>query len=168
MVVERCSIRLDERPGGVKLSAFVGMENMSPQPRLGLIALAGTMFLAPPSLAQSRMSLDLDSDGKIGRAEFQSARVKQIMRMDSDRDGGVVRAESRTAERLARALGGTAAVARLEALWRDADLDRDGAITRAEAAGIADRRFALYDRNGDGVLTGLEISAAQRGDPDRK
>lgn len=131
----------------------------------GFVALS----LVPVSAtAQTRAAYDADGDRRVTPAEFRAARLNEILRLDSDGDGRVVRAETRTAERLARTLGGRAVATRLETLWEDADANRDGAISRAEAAVIADKRFPLYDLNHDGVLAGDEIAAAQRGDPRRR
>lgn len=44
---------------------------------------------------------------------------------------------------------------------KGADANRDGVVTRAEAAADADRRFAALDANRDGTLTRDEMRAAR-------
>lgn len=121
---------------------------------------------ASPALAQLGVRYDRDGDGKVTRDEFRAARVTQIMQLDRDKDGRVTRAESRAVTGLARAIGGKAAIARLEEVWTLGDTDRDGVVTREEAARLVEARFPLYDRNRDGWLGAGEMEAVRRGAPD--
>lgn len=126
------------------------------------LAIAVLLCVAAPAHAQQRPRYDLDGDGKVSRDEFRSTQIEQTMRLDRDKDGRVTREETRALEGMAKAFGGKAAEARIAGLWALTDANGDGAITRAEAAAAADKRFPTYDLNKDGWLSTAELEAARK------
>lgn len=145
---------------------FTGFARVGDRSGRGLaLALLVLGLSAAAATPQTRPRFDLDRDGKVTRDEFRTVRVEQIMRLDRDRDGRVTRGESRAVEGIARVLGGKAARARMDELWTLGDANRDGALTREEAASVADRRFPLYDHNKDGWLDPAELVAVRTAAP---
>lgn len=126
--------------------------------------IAALLFaaVAGQAHAQQRPRYDLDGDGQITKAEFRSVQVEQTMRLDRNKDGKVARTETKTLEAMAKTFGGKAAEARIASLWALADANGDAAITRAEAAAAADKRFPAYDANKDGWLNAAEIEAVRK------
>ena len=131
-------------------------------------ALLISAALAGAAQAQGRPRYDLDGDGKVTPAEFRAVQVEQTMKLDRDKDGRVTREETRALETMAKTLGGQKAGARIATLWRLADANNDGAITRAEAAAAADRRFPVYDLDKNGALSAVELEAVRKRSPAAK
>lgn len=95
---------------------------------------------------------DADGDGVLDSHELGAS--PRLWRWDGDADRRL------TQQELRRAFGspkggayGEVAFSGHVLRW---DADRDGVVTRAEAAGAAAGRFGRKDRNGDGVLTRTE------------
>jgi hypothetical protein len=92
--------------------------------------------------------LDKNGDGKIDRSEAAAAPrlAERFDRLDADKDGTITAAELKAAH------GGKRGDARRG--WMGADTDKDGRISKAEAAAnpkLAER-FARMDANHDGYL----------------
>jgi hypothetical protein len=103
---------------------------------------------------------DANGDGVLAPEEL-GASAQRLWRWDRDADRRL------TPEELKDAFGsrkggdlGQAALTGHVLRW---DTDRDGQVTRAEAASAAARRFGRKDRNGDGVLTRREARVARPG-----
>lgn len=100
--------------------------------------------------------LDTNHDGQVSFAEFTAARA----RFDQGRnDRGAQRGERRHGadgqHRLAfRGFAG-------QGLFRMADADKDGTVTKAEFEAAALQRFDRLDANHDGVVTRDEANAAR-------
>lgn len=127
--------------------------------RLTLLAL-GFAVLATPALAQMRgqdpfAESDLNRDGQVTIAEYQTSRGVRFDRLDRDRDG-VIRMQDfpRMAHRGDRG-------AELERMISAADRNRDGALTRQEMLASPPVAFAMADINEDGVLTAAERADAK-------
>ena len=115
---------------------------------------------------------DANGDGELGPAD-REARQKQVFdRIDADKSGGIsfeelsaareqrqeLRAERGRGPRLGMRGAGRRGAARL---GRDADTNRDGAITQAEFASAALARFDRVDVNKDGTI-GADERPARR------
>lgn len=96
---------------------------------------------------------DANDDGALAPDEL-GASAQRLWRWDGNADRRLTREELRRAFG-SRKVGdfGEVALSGHVLRW---DADRDGRVSRAEAAGAAARRFARKDRNGDGVLTRVE------------
>lgn len=129
------------------------------------IASAGTVLAAPQDGAKpERRTLDANGDGVVDRAEA-AASPRLAERFDSlDRNGDGRLDKDELRQGRDRGHRGREGHARLQAL----DADKDGRISRAEAA--ADpafaARFERMDLNGDGFIdrADRELAAAQRRD----
>jgi Ca2+-binding EF-hand superfamily protein len=123
---------------------------------------------------------DADHDGRISRAEFDAGRARREARMqrrparegqwqrkpldfaaiDANRDGFIVRGELRAYHERMRPQREAERKARFDARFREADLNRDGKLGRAEVQEKMPRlaeRFAWMDENHDGFLSRAEL-----------
>lgn len=112
---------------------------------------------ASPALAQNRLrTADTDGDGKISRAEYLSASITGLMKYDADHNDKVTRAELPAMARTPMARPW------VDRFFADADRDHDGAISRAEIAGLSQANFAKADTDKDGFLSEAEAEAARK------
>ncbi len=124
--------------------------------------------------------MDADHDGRISRAEFDAARAQRQTRMqqrrpgegmgqhkpfdfaaaDANRDGYLVRTELRAYHERMRPQREAERKARLDAKFRQADLNHDGKLGRVEVQEAMPRlagRFSWMDDNRDGFLSREEL-----------
>jgi Ca2+-binding EF-hand superfamily protein len=127
------------------------------------VALATATALSLPASAESegkdhgaRMMerLDTNKDGVIDRTEFMAARDDKFASMDGDGDGAITEAELEAAIARFHDEHGTDSGGKHRGPdFGRLDADGDGAVTRTEFDDAAERMFARFDRNGDGVLS---------------
>ncbi len=117
---------------------------------LALLAVCAGQALAQQASAGFRAA-DLNDDGVVTRAEYDSALNEGFARVDTDRDG-----QFSLAERLA--VGGGPAGGGAP----DPDANADGVVTRAEYDAFHGARFIRLDLNRDGRLLASESSGAPR------
>jgi Ca2+-binding EF-hand superfamily protein len=109
-------------------------------------------------------AFDTDRDGKVTKDEFMATVRSRFAQMDLNNDGRI------TDEDLPPRLRGRDILAsdghmgrgpgrRILRLLRDADTNKDGAVTLDEALAAADKRFAGLDRNKDGVIDAADRDA---------
>ena len=107
------------------------------------------------NLERAFAQADLNHDGVVTRAEFQSSREARFRTLDRNRDGYL------SADDLPKGLGlfrpNAARVTQMLALF---DTDHDGRISLAEFVAGSMRLFDQTDVNHDGVLTRAEANAA--------
>ncbi|MGH7163369.1 MAG: EF-hand domain-containing protein [Planctomycetota bacterium] len=100
---------------------------------------------------------DANGDGKIERAEWKGP-AEAFDRYDADKDGAISKEEARSAaDKFFAGRGGRGKAG--EALFRNADKDGDGKITREEWP-LRPEAFDRLDANGDGVVTADEAATA--------
>ena len=110
------------------------------------------LLASASALSAQTAGFDADGDGRITRREFIAARELRFTRMDANLDG-VIRADD------FRRLETSAGVRqRLAQLLRDADLNRDGAVSRAEFSVTGTPLFDHGDRNADGFVDRSEVA----------
>lgn len=132
-----------------------------------LIAAALTVIAHPVSAQtpapgdmgrQIFQRIDVNNDGRISRAEFDSAREEMFARADADRNGRLTMSELRAL----RPEGAAAPQRRpsMEMLQKLRAIDRNGdrAIDLNEFRALGAERFAAADRNRDGFITPDEIA----------
>lgn len=107
-------------------------------------------------------AIDKDGDGRISREEARAGAIERAERhfekLDGNKDGFVTTEEMSEARAAKRAKMRE----RMEARFKSADTDGDGAISKAEAeAGMPmlNRRFASIDADANGKLTPEELRA---------
>ena len=123
--------------------------------------------------------LDANSDGKVSQDELLQRAAETFQRFDADKNGEVTKAEvdakreafrdARKAYRAVKATDGEAKEAALKALsearfdrkggrmFKRADADKNGALTKTEMETAAAAMFKQRDRNGDGFITADEM-----------
>lgn len=109
---------------------------------------------------------DTDRDGKVTKAEVETAVTERFQRIDLDGDGRITDADLPPMMRGMNVLSGEGPGYMGHHMGRrhgrrgggmlrhiiGADTDKDGEITVQEAQDHAAARFARFDRNGDGVI----------------
>ena len=128
--------------------------------------------------------LDADNDGRISRSEFATGQAEIAKRkaahpqradkpqrapldfaaIDSNGDGYLVRTELRAHHERMRPQHEAARKARFEAKFAEADLNRDGKLSRVEVGEKMPRmadRFAWMDDNRDGFLSQAELQSSR-------
>lgn len=133
--------------------------------------------------------LDKDGDGRVSRAEFDAGRAEREARrakfaaergvdatrkprhgfdfdaVDANRDGYVVRAEVRAWLERMRPQREAAFAERMAAKFADADLNKDGKLSKLEVGEKMprlERSFAWMDENRDGFLSRQELQPQRR------
>ena len=114
------------------------------------------MLPTPPVLSASPAALliagmDANGDSRVRRAERARAAGRLFAGADSDHDGALTLIE--LADWSYAWLGDQSAVPGRF----DFDRDADDKISRAEFVAELDRRFAAFDKNGDGVVERSEL-----------
>jgi Ca2+-binding EF-hand superfamily protein len=104
--------------------------------------------------------LDTNKDGRLSREEFQAKRGQLWTAADADNDGAVTLAEAQQASEKMVAEFAQKRFAKL-------DTDRDGKVTKAEAAHMPEQRFTRLDTNNDGALTQAELAVGPKHGPGR-
>ena len=103
-------------------------------------------------LSAQTSGFDADGDGRITRREFIDARELRFVRMDKNNDG-FIRADD------FRRLDTSASVRqRLAQLLANADLNQDGAVSRAEFSVTGTPLFDYGDVNADGFVDRSEVA----------
>jgi len=121
--------------------------------------------------------MDADGDGRISRAEFDAAKAARDGKargprmafdfdaIDADKDGYIVRSEVMAhRDRMQKEMRGKHAE-RFAAAFAEADLNKDGKLSRVEVDEKMPRlskRFAWMDDNRDGFLSRAELEAGKR------
>ncbi|WP_099865098.1 EF-hand domain-containing protein [Pararhizobium haloflavum] len=95
--------------------------------------------------------LDTDGSGDISVEEFGERRLGWIIDADEDGDGVL------SMEEITGAIEQRRQERREARLLRRFDIDGDGEVTVAELERQQEKRFALMDRDDDGVLSGEEM-----------
>ena len=118
-------------------------------------------LLVTASVAAAQTArFDADGDGRITRREFIDARELRFTRLDRNGDGNI-RADD------FRGFQASATVRqRVEQLLADADMNDDGAVSRAEFSVTGTPLFDQADVNADGFVDRTEVDrlrAALRG-----
>jgi len=124
-------------------------------PLLAVAAHAGTQ---PPGTGQGRAAIDADGDGYVSRAEAQGhpRLLADFEKADTNADGRLDAAEMNAHRDRVR----VEKRARAEQRWKAADVDGDGALSRAEAEASMPRvaeRFEQVDADGDGRVSRDEM-----------
>lgn len=124
---------------------------------------AAAILLAAPVIGWAQMrqrdpaaafeQADADKDGKVTQAEYAAARSRHFAQLDHNGDGVVSRAD------FPRASSRPQIAARLDAMIAEADLNKDGQVTREELAKAPMPMFTRADTNKDGAVTQAEIAA---------
>lgn len=113
---------------------------------------------------------DVDKDGKVTRAEFDTRIEEFFARADLDGDGQITDADLPPMLRDRGILSGEGQVgrrygrrgrrgARFLRMLRGADANRDNVITLDEAKAAAAKRFERFDANKDGVVERADLDA---------
>ncbi len=101
--------------------------------------------------------LDENKDGKLSKEEMQKGVDKMFADADANKDGVITREEMQAH----RARMHDKMRAKMQDLWKAADKDGDGALSRAEADNadmpMLSRHFDRIDKNKDGKLTQDEL-----------
>ncbi|HST43808.1 MAG TPA: hypothetical protein VLK29_01155 [Luteimonas sp.] len=123
--------------------------------------------------------LDADADGRISRAEFDARKLParshrdggkvgealDFTALDANRDGYVVRTEWAAWQARMKPQREAEAAKRFDARFTEADLNRDGKLSRLEVdekMAHAGKRFAWMDDNRDGFLSRAELKPTRR------
>ena len=139
-------------------------------------AIGTRMAEAPEGRMGRRMSerllreFDADRDGRVTRDEHLAGVRARFAEMDLDGDGRItdadlppmLRGRNALAGGDTEPLGGPGLGRRGRgplAMLRDADANRDGVVTLDEMLAAAERHFALWDRNRDGVVDRADAEA---------
>jgi Ca2+-binding EF-hand superfamily protein len=126
-----------------------------------VLAADNTIVAKTPRAASHFSKADTNADGKLSRAEFEKAMPRLAGRFDSidtNQDGQLSRDEFYAWKKIHRGERQANAAER----FKHADIDGDGAISRAEAEKNAPRlakKFDQIDSNKDGKLTQDELRA---------
>jgi hypothetical protein len=109
--------------------------------------------------------VDTNGDGLISKAEHRAMVEARFARMDADRDGSVEAGEGRTGwGKRGEGRGGKAKGMRggRGGGMMLADINKDGAISKAEFDAMSAQRFARLDTNKDGKIDATEMQAQRQ------
>ncbi|HEY5710397.1 MAG TPA: EF-hand domain-containing protein [Allosphingosinicella sp.] len=109
----------------------------------------------PPAPAAQVAALDADHDGRISQREYIDGRRARFTQFDRNQDGRISVSDF---PRAGRSASLAALVGRL---LSTADLNNDGAVTRAELAIAGTPLFYRADSNADGFVDGAERARLQ-------
>ena len=135
--------------------------------------LIATSTFAGAALAHGPGRWDANQDGKVTKDEARAAAAAFFTKLDANGDGAITKAEAdaarakheeRRAERHKEHGGkgpegkgpegkGPEGKGPHRDLFAEADANKDGKVTKAEAQAQADAHFAKLDTNKDGVIT---------------
>ena len=145
--------------------------------RLPSFLAAIATFCGAASMAQAQgpgggRSQDADGDGKVSASEHAASGVQRFARMDENGDGVIGKAEAkairkRAADRMMNAGVPPSIMAARADPIAEMDADKDGQVSREEAAALQQARFAAADQNGDGALDAAEQAVSRSGAPPR-
>jgi len=93
--------------------------------------------------AAALAALDKNNDGTLDLAEVKDAAASVFDKLDKDSDATLDREE----------IGGRAG----KTQFNEADLDRDGTLTKDEYLGLVEKLFNAADADKDGTLTAKEL-----------
>lgn len=137
---------------------------------LGATAVAGVAVAQQATTAPTKVRADANGDGDLTRQEAIAAAEARFARMDANKDGTVTREERRAVRaemrghrggkhgmRGHRGPGGRFGPMAIERL----DTDKDGKLSRVEAAAPMQRMFDMVDTNKDGFIDKAEADAAR-------
>lgn len=113
-------------------------------------------------------SLDADQDGRISQQEAagKGRMAENFTAMDGNKDGYLVRSELRSYETKQRPVREAEMRKKMDAKFVDADLNKDGKLSRVEVTEKMPRlekSFAWNDDNKDGFLSKAELEAGRGG-----
>ncbi|MGA0604324.1 EF-hand domain-containing protein [Caulobacter sp. KR2-114] len=111
-------------------------------------------FPAPEDPTALFTQADVNHDGVVSRMEFLAARAAKFDALDRARCGYITRDDFPRLLRLS-----SAAKDRVDALFAEADTNRDGRITRWEFDHAPTPIFDRADTNHDGVVDRAELAA---------
>lgn len=115
---------------------------------------------------------DADGDGRVGREEFDRARMEAFSRTDANGDGRLDLGEylAEYEDRLDRhiAVRRQSALDQARVRFDALDTDKDGRVSWAEYAASGERMFARADVDGDGVVDAADVAAAADGSPGQR
>ncbi|KFB09770.1 EF-hand domain-containing protein [Nitratireductor basaltis] len=114
---------------------------------------------ATPRQGRMLQRLDTNNDGQVSAEEFAARHTGRLSEVDANGDGELSK------EELADHLMRRAFERRAERLAKRLDINGDDTVTLEEIEGHQAKRFALADRNDDGVLDQDELRkfAGERG-----
>ena len=120
---------------------------------MGMDEEGGAAMRGPGRRAERMLGrLDADDSGDISVEEFGESRLGWVTEADEDGDGVIAM------EELTAAIEQRRQERREARLLARFDIDGDGEITVAELERHQEKRFALMDRNDDGVLSAEELN----------
>ncbi|MGE5511227.1 MAG: EF-hand domain-containing protein [Bacteroidota bacterium] len=108
-----------------------------------------------------------DRDGKVSKDQFMAQIRQHFTELDLNNDGKITDDDLPPMLRGRGVLTSTGGImhgrrARLFALLREADANKDGVITLDEALAAAEKRFAMFDHNKDGVIDSADRDAMRK------
>ncbi len=84
---------------------------------------------------------DVNNDGKISKKEYTDAVGKTFNKLDKNKDGYLASDELQATDKVA-----------VEKFMKEADINKDGKISKEEFTGAAEKRFKFLDKNNDGYI----------------
>jgi Ca2+-binding EF-hand superfamily protein len=139
-----------------------------------IAAMLAGAAIGPAALAQSSMSqsnqqqnlqqdmsqqwqkMDANNDGKVSRSEFDQYWTQQFQSADADNNGKLSKQEVKTAADNINS-GQQISQIRLDHMFRQADTNHDGSVSRSEDLAYHNKMFRKADTNNDGRLTKTEM-----------